>query len=102
MEGRHHIDRLGIAGAVLGFIAFILYGMLYGALIGGAAGQDAGIGLFGYGLPSRAMSAAGMVVGTLVSCVVFLSTGYAAGKTAGFLVYLAKKDVKTGVAAIRR
>ncbi len=102
MEGRHHIDRLGIAGVVLGFLAFLLYGMLYGALIGGAAGQDAGIGLFGYGLPSRAMSAAGMVVGVLVSGVLFLSTGYAAGKTVHLLFYLAKKDVKTGVAAIRR
>jgi hypothetical protein len=76
--------------------------MLYGALIGGAAGQEAGIGIFGYGFPSRAMSAAGMAAGILVSCVVFLSTGYAAGKTAGLLLYLAKKDVKTGVAAIRR
>ena len=102
MEGRHHIDRLSIAGLAVGFLAFVLYGMLYGALIGGAAGQEAGIGLFGYGVPSRAMSAAGMVVGVLVSCVVFLSTGYAAGKTAGILVYLAKKDIKTGAAAIRR
>jgi len=101
MEGRHHIDRLSIAGLALGFLAFVLYGMLYGALIGGAAGQEAGIGLFGYGLPSRAMSAAGMVLGVLVSGVVFLSTGYAAGKTAGILLYLAKKDVKTGVAEIR-
>ncbi len=102
MEGRHHIDRLGIAGAVLGFLAFILYGMLYGALIGGAAGQEAGIGLFGYGLTSRALSAAGMVLGVLVSGVVFLSTGYAAGRTAHLLMHLGKKDVNTGVAAIRR
>ena len=101
MKGRHHIDRLGIAGAAVGFLAFILYGMLYGALIGGAAGQDAGIGLFGYGVPSRAMSAAGMVMGIIVSGVVFLSTGFAAGKTAGILICLAKKDVKTGVTAIR-
>lgn len=102
MEGRHHIDRLSIAGAAVGFLAFLLYGMLYGALIGGAAGQEAGIGLFGYGVPSRAMSAAGMALGILVSGVVFLYTGYAAGKGAGILVCLAKKDVKTGVAAIRR
>lgn len=102
MEGRHHIDRLSIAGLTVGFLAFILYGMLYGALIGGAAGQDAGIGLFGYGLPCRAMSAAGMAVGVLVSGVVFLSSGYAAGKTAGLLLCLAKKDVNTGIAAIRR
>ena len=101
MEGRHQIDRLSIAGVAVGFLAFILYGMLYGALIGGAAGQQAGIGLFGYGALCRAMAAVGMVAGVIVSGVVFLSSGYAAGKTAGILLYLAKKDVKTGVAAIR-
>jgi hypothetical protein len=101
MEGRHHIDKLSIVGLAVGFLAFLLYGMLYGALIGGAAGQEAGIGLFGYGLPSRAMSAAGIVAGILVSGVVCLSTGFAAGKTASLLLCIAKKDVKTGVAAIR-
>jgi hypothetical protein len=47
------------------------------------------------------MSAAGIVAGILVSGVVCLSTGFAAGKTASLLLCIAKKDVKTGVAAIR-
>ena len=100
MESKHYTDRLSIAGLAVGFLAFILYGMLYGALIGGAAGQEAGIGIFGYGVSSRAMSAAGMVVGILVSGAVFLSTGFAAGKAASILLCHSRKENGT-TAAIR-
>ena len=100
MRYGRYTDKLSIAGLTAGFLAFVLYGMLYGALIGGAAGQEAGISLFGYGAPSRAMSAAGMVLGIIVSCTVFLSTGFAAGKAASLLLGHLRKENGT-TAAIR-
>jgi hypothetical protein len=87
-------------GTGIGLILFVLVGFLSGSLIGGMAGLKI-MGLI-TGAPlettivSRVVVAASMIVGVIVSAVLFIGGMAALGWTAGFLFESSKKSKVSG------
>jgi hypothetical protein len=87
-------------GTGIGLILFVLVGFLSGSLIGGMAGLKI-MGLISGAaiettLLSRIVVAASMIVGVVVSAVLFIGGMAALGWTAGFLFESSKKTKLSG------
>jgi hypothetical protein len=69
--------KLGLVGAGVGLVLFALFGILYGSLIGGIVGLNVAGGLFGSPVApsviSRIIIALGMLIGVMISGLIFIS-----------------------------
>jgi len=87
MKGNGYSKKAGLVGCGVGAVLFVAFGMLQGSLIGGTAGVEAGGYLFSDGavadLATRVLAAAGMLAGVAFAALVFLASGFTAGRLVG-------------------
>jgi hypothetical protein len=69
--------RLGLVGAGMGLVLFALFGILYGSLLGGIVGLNLAGAIFGSPVEpsvlSRVIIALGMLLGVMISGLIFIS-----------------------------
>jgi hypothetical protein len=90
------MKKCGLIGSGIGLALFATFGLLQGTALGGTAGLEIATHLFGANtfevmsndLLPRAILAASMLTGAIVSCVMFISAGVAVGAASGFALSL--------------
>lgn len=82
--------KMALVGAGAGIVLFAIFGLLPGSFLGGVLGLNIAGSLFGYpvspGIMPRMIVAASMLVGVMVSAVIFVVSGSFAGWLLGMLV----------------
>ncbi len=83
MKDNRYSKKLAYMGAGCGVVLFAVFGLLPGSFLGGVMGLNIAGGLFGMpvasGVLSRLIVAASMVVGVMVSGLMFITASSLAG-----------------------
>ena len=87
MKDSRYSKKLAYMGAGCGVVLFAIFGLLPGSFLGGVMGLNIAGTLFGVpvtaGIVSRLIVAASMVVGVMVSGIIFITASAVAGWLAG-------------------
>jgi hypothetical protein len=87
MKNSKYSKKLAYMGAGCGVVLFAIFGLLPGSFLGGVMGLNIAGTLFGMpvasGILSRLIVAASMVVGVMVSGIIFITASSVAGWLAG-------------------
>lgn len=90
MKDTKYSKKLAYMGAGCGVVLFAIFGLLPGSFLGGVMGLNIAGTLFGIpvasGILSRLIVAASMVVGVMVSGIIFITAASLAGWLAGTAV----------------
>ena len=83
-------SKLTLMGAGAGLVLFAVFGLLPGSFLGGVMGLKLAGSLFGYPVTSnvlpRVVVAVSMLVGVMVSCIIFVMGSGLAGWAIGTLI----------------
>lgn len=94
-------EKLTYIGAGAGLVLFTVYGLLPGSFIGGVMGLNISGVIFGYpvsgGVLPRIIVAVSMLLGVMVSGLIFLVAGTTFGWLLGSIIDLIKKPKKVSV-----
>jgi hypothetical protein len=103
------MKKCGLVGSGIGLALFAVFGLLQGAMLGGTAGIGIANYVFGANtfevmgndLLPRAIMAASMLAGVVISCVMFVVAGGAVGAAGGFALSLLRhSEAKQGEYAV--
>ena len=90
MKNSRYSKKLAYMGAGCGVVLFAIFGLLPGSFLGGVMGLNIAGTLFGVpvasGIVSRLIVAASMVVGVMVSGIIFITASSVAGWLVGTVV----------------
>jgi hypothetical protein len=90
MKDSKYSKKLAYMGAGCGVVLFAIFGLLPGSFLGGVMGLNIAGTLFGVpvasGIVSRLIVAASMVVGVMVSGIIFITASSVAGWLVGTVV----------------
>jgi len=90
MKATKYTKKLAYMGAGCGVVLFAIFGLLPGSFLGGVMGLNIAGTLFGMpvasGIVSRLIVAASMVVGVMVSGIIFITASSVAGWLVGTAV----------------
>lgn len=91
-------NKAAYLGAGAGIILFAIYGLLPGSFLGGTAGLGIAGSIFGTpvepGIISRIIVTASMLIGVMVSGLIFVTASAVAGWTVGNIVGFLSDGVK--------
>lgn len=90
MRARELSKRLAYVGAGVGLVLFALFGLLPGSFIGGVLGLNIAGKIFGIPItptvPTKIIIALMMVLGVIVSAVLFITSTAIAGWLIGYII----------------
>lgn len=90
MRSRELSKRLAYVGAGVGLVLFALFGLLPGSFIGGVLGLNIAGKIFGIPItptvPTKIIIALMMVLGVIVSAVLFITSTAIAGWLIGYII----------------